>query len=289
MSWFEVQKIHPDTFLISEAFHLLDPRYQLDTVNSYLLLGSDRAVLVDSGTGVGNLLELIKELTSLPVLVCSTHYHWDHTGGNYQFSERAIHILESDIILQPQDTALDHSLVAPEVNGKLGLPKLEQETFQYRPSSPTCVLRDGDQIDLGGRVLQVIHTPGHSPGHVCFWESQSGMLFSGDTLYQGPIFLNYEGGNPQAYRISLQKLIKLPEIRMICPGHQAVIRESVWLDAFFQAADRVFTEDIPGKFRKGFITGREIQEEGIHLWLPGVNTQRDDLDRQHKGYEQLKD
>ena len=92
------------------------------------------------------------------------------------------------------------------------------EIFQGEPAG---ALRDGDCVDLGRRVLQALHTPGHSPGHLCFWEAERGYLFSGDLIYKGTLFAGYPSTDPQRYLTSLEKVAALPASR-IFPGHHSL-------------------------------------------------------------------
>lgn len=82
-------------------------------------------------------------------------------------------------------------------------------------------LSDGDTIDLGEREVKVLHTPGHSPGHICFWEKRRGYLFTGDLVYKGTLFADYPSTDPAAYLVSLEKIARLPAER-IFPAHHSL-------------------------------------------------------------------
>jgi glyoxylase-like metal-dependent hydrolase (beta-lactamase superfamily II) len=99
-------------------------------------------------------------------------------------------------------------------------------TSRLRPASytpfrakPTRILADGDLIDLGSRQLQVFHTPGHSPGHICLYEADRGYLFSGDLLYRGKLDAFYPSTDPVAFANSVARLAGLVAVRRILPGH----------------------------------------------------------------------
>ncbi|MDB4222536.1 MBL fold metallo-hydrolase [Granulosicoccus sp.] len=101
----------------------------------------------------------------------------------------------------------------------------------------TRVLEDGDVIDLGNRQLEVIHTPGHSPGGIALWESASSTLFSGDIVYDGPLIEDTYHANAEDYYRSMQRLYELP-VSTVHGGHfqsygrerhKQIIRE--WLDS----------------------------------------------------------
>ena len=92
------------------------------------------------------------------------------------------------------------------------------ELFQGKP---TRVLRDGDVIDIGGRRIEVCHTPGHSPGHMCFWEKERGYLFTGDLVYKDTLFAYYPSTDPEAYLASLERIAALPA-RKVFPAHHSL-------------------------------------------------------------------
>jgi len=86
---------------------------------------------------------------------------------------------------------------------------------------PTKVLTDHDIIDIGGREIEVLHTPGHSPGHLCFWESRRGYLFTGDLVYKDILFAYYPSTDPEAYLDSLEKVAALP-VKKVFPAHHSL-------------------------------------------------------------------
>ena len=104
---------------------------------------------------------------------------------------------------------------------------------------PTRSLRDDDVIDLGGRKITVIHTPGHSPGHMCFWEAELNSLFTGDLVYKDTLFAYFPSTDPQAYLKSLKRVAALPA-RKIFPSHHTLEIEPeilVRMRDVFQALD----------------------------------------------------
>ncbi|MCM1135196.1 MAG: MBL fold metallo-hydrolase, partial [Clostridium sp.] len=83
---------------------------------------------------------------------------------------------------------------------------------------PAQLLSDHAIIDIGGRKIEALHTPGHSPGHLCFWEKDRGYLFTGDLVYKGTLFANYPSTDPEAYLSSLERIAELP-VKKVFPGH----------------------------------------------------------------------
>ena len=177
-NWFTVEKIDAQTFAISEYKHW-------EETHCYLLLGTERAVLIDTGLDVANIRKVVENLTDLPVTTIMTHAHWDHIGGHKYFPNFAVHEAEVTWISEQFPIPLQ------VVKKNLTLKPCEFPTdfclddYQIFKGNPTSVLHNGDRIDLGNRTLQVIHTPGHSPGHCCFYEQDRGWLYYGDLIYGG--------------------------------------------------------------------------------------------------------
>ena len=86
---------------------------------------------------------------------------------------------------------------------------------------PTRVLRGGEVLDLGGRRVEALHTPGHSPGHLCFWEADRGELYTGDLIYLDTLFAYYPSTDPDAYLASLERVAALPA-RRVFPAHHSL-------------------------------------------------------------------
>jgi glyoxylase-like metal-dependent hydrolase (beta-lactamase superfamily II) len=102
------------------------------------------------------------------------------------------------------------------------LPDSEFDLTRYaiRPAKATRAVEDGDVIDLGDRAFEVMHLPGHSPGSIGLWEVRSGMLFSGDAIYDGSLLDTLHHSNVADYRRSLERLLTLP-VRVVHAGHEA--------------------------------------------------------------------
>jgi glyoxylase-like metal-dependent hydrolase (beta-lactamase superfamily II) len=160
--WFTVKKINKNIWGIGEFKHP-------EEVISYLILGEKRALLFDTGLGIGNIKNEVKKITSMPVVVINSHRHFDHIGGNPLFKKICNQQKQKSIALKP---------------------------FKFK----------------------IIKTPGHSPDSICLYESKKQWLFSGDTLYPGPIYLHLQESNLSDYKKTLRKLLKL-RISKIFPAH----------------------------------------------------------------------
>lgn len=210
-NWFSVSKIDDNTFAINEDKHW-------EETHCYLLCGVKNALLIDTGLGVANIKKVVDSLTLLPVLVVTTHIHWDHIGGHKYFENIAVHEAEKDwlsikfpIPLQ----AVKHNLVCKPCDFPLDF---SIDSYQLPKISPQQILHDGDCLDLGERKITVIHTPGHSPGHCCFYEPERKYLYSGDLIYSGCLDAFYPTTDPQLFWQSVKKIQHL-DVEHVLPAH----------------------------------------------------------------------
>jgi len=213
--WFEVYKLLDATYAIYEP-------YQFEEAISYLVIGKEKAIVIDTGTGIGDLRQVISELTSLPVSVVNTHGHWDHIGNNHQFDEIACY--DSSECIERLRAGVDNASLQGSITGDSiwkPLPEgFEPDNWKIYPLNPSSLLKEGDMIELGERTLEVIHTPGHSPGSMCLLDKKNRILFTGDTFFPGPLYAYPEDVNIEDYLASIEKLKKrLDEYDYLCSGH----------------------------------------------------------------------
>lgn len=211
--WFTVERLDEDTFVISEYRHW-------EETHCYLLLGSERGLLIDTGLGIADLGSEAAKFTGLPVTAALTHAHWDHIGGLDGFPD--FYASAQELTWLNGSFPLPVATVRKMLADRCVLPEgFDLERYELFRGTPTKVLSDGDTIDLGGRRLEALHTPGHSPGHLCFWEPERGYLFTGDLVYRGTLYANYPSTDPRAYLASLERISDLP-VRRVFPGHHAL-------------------------------------------------------------------
>lgn len=205
--------------------------------NVWHVRGRDGDMLVDSGMGVVSLREWVPLVTERPLQAVASHTHFDHIGCHHEFDCRLCHGAEAEMMRAPSRAA---TLADPYVTDEIftTLPPLpyQSATYQVASAPATRLLWDGDLVDLGDRQFEVIHTPGHSPGGIALWEAATGVLFSGDIVYDGPLIEDTYHANAADYHRSMVRLYDLP-VRIVHGGHfasygrerhRAIIR--AWLD-----------------------------------------------------------
>lgn len=121
------------------------------------------------------------------------------------------------------------------------------ENYKIFQGTPSKVLTDGNIIDIGGRIIQALHTPGHSPEHLCFWEENRGYLFTGDLVYKDTLYANYPSTDPKAYLISLERVAALP-VKRIFPAHHSLDIQPEILSRIYEAFIQLNRE---GKLQHG--------------------------------------
>lgn len=188
----------------------------------YLIIGSEKALLVDTGMGVGNLASFVKKLTDLPLTVVNTHGHPDHAGGNAQFREVWLHPMDL-AIMQKMCTEAYRLHDIELFNGKgTSQTKIMLENLVDFTSTNVRFLQNGQMFDLGDRQFEVIHTPGHSPGSVVLLDVENRVLFSGDSIVPGAAWLFLDHSEPlQTYLCSLYGIkARIHQDTLLLPGHQ---------------------------------------------------------------------
>lgn len=211
--WFTIDKIDENTYIISEYRHW-------EETHCYLLNGKSKSLLIDTGLGICNIYDEVIKLTDKPVIAVATHIHWDHIGGHKCFSDFYAH--EEELGWLKGEFPLSADTVREMVVDRCELPEsFDVSNYNMFQGVPTRVLRDRDTIDIGGRIIEIFHTSGHSPGHMCFWEKETGYLFTGDLVYKDTLLAYYPSTDPEAYLASLEKIALLPAKRVF-PAHHSL-------------------------------------------------------------------
>jgi hydroxyacylglutathione hydrolase len=172
-----------------------------DMTTMYILEGEQKAMLIDTGTDCDQLDEVIRKITDKPLVVVITHMHPDHAGNIGYFGEVWIH---------PADTVL------------LGM-------FGKGYKGKISYAGDGKVFDLGGRMVEVVHMPAHTPGSIVLLDRSTGSCFSGDAFGSGMVWLQLEPYSPmETYVRSLERMEKIMDggISKIYCGHYPYVKKA---------------------------------------------------------------
>jgi len=240
--WFEVHRVSDGVFALYEPG-------QYEEAISFLIVGSERALLFDTGIGVGDIRHAVSRLTDREIVVLNSHTHYDHIGGNYQF--RRIYgtdLAYSQANARGSTVAGRAEFIQPAWLSRPLPPGFDASAYRSRPFTITDIVHDGDIIDLGGRRLEVIMTPGHAPDSLCLLDRDRRILFTGDSFYLAGLYTHIEGSNLADYARSAARLAALaPAYDLAYTAHNEPVADVHYMialnDAF--AAIRAATAPPP--------------------------------------------
>ena len=198
-------------------------------VRFFLLAGDKEAMLLDSGMETHNARELAQELTDLPLTLMNTHADRDHLGSNHEFPWFYMHPAEMSNLYNTQ-----------------------KSTGDVHP------VWDGQKLDLGNRELQIIHIPGHTPGSIAVLDRKYRMLFTGDPVQDGRIFMFGVQREMRAYRLSLKRLDEYrSEFDTVWPCHGTCPVAPELIDELYEASADVLDGKAP--YTKAELFGNAIR------------------------------
>ncbi len=227
MGAYEIVSIDESTWAIEEGM-----------VRSYLLAGSERALLIDTGNGAGYLKSVVRSLTDKPVMLVNTHADPDHMGCNDQF----------------------------------GAPYLHPSEFAYyeerNPGKPHRALEDREQADLGGRRAEALLIPGHTCGSLAILDRERRYLFSGDTVAASAIFMFGAQRSLPAYRDSLERLRRMSEsFDKIYPAHGPMPQQPEILDRLLACCDAALAGKLEAKEPPFPMPAKLYEQDGVGFLL----------------------
>lgn len=180
--------------------------------NSYILRaggGFSECIIIDTGLQAEPLIDFLQKHKLNPLALIFTHGHPDHIMGASALREDFpqvqvyIHALDAKLLVSPP------SLLAAMAG------------MRIRPAAPADVLIEGPTtIEIADIALDVLHTPGHTAGSICLYSKDDGVVFAGDTLFEGSVGRTDLGGDMEQLTDSIkQKLLTLPDETIVYPGH----------------------------------------------------------------------
>lgn len=247
--WFECYELPGDVVAVCEPQHLQE-------VNAFLIKGGSSALLLDTGMGICDIEPLIRELWPGDLQVINCHRHFDHTGNNWRFPE--VLIADEPGAIKQAETGCPHGPLANQTDEDMflfGYPDgFRPEDYCVRPFSAKTV-EDGHVFDLGEREVEVVYTPGHLEDHLMLFDRRDRILFAGDMIYLGAIYVQFESevmgrSDINEYIDSLFKVERLfPEISAVYASHN----------------DFIMPVSCIGRIRDALIAVRDGKAEGIPL------------------------
>ncbi|MEQ8655014.1 MAG: MBL fold metallo-hydrolase [Kiloniellales bacterium] len=217
-----------DTWFSIEAYPGV-LRFREHNIDSYavgdlwLLRGSERALLIDTGSGIVSPEPLVTAVAGMPVTAVALNSYYDHAGGWSAFAERACHRLDAPALAKPMEENASFGIyLNRRTLWALPHPGYSLEDYTLAPAAPTRLVEDGDLFDLGDRQIEVLHVPGRSPGGLALFEAASGSLFTSDMLFDGDHGPSWPPPEPEAYCKSLERMRALA-FRTVYPGHYGLI------------------------------------------------------------------
>ncbi len=234
--WFEIYKIRPGVTAIYEPG-------QFEEVISFLIEGDNEVLLFDTGLGISDMRALVRTLTDKPLTVINSHSHYDHIGGNHQF-DRIIAI--DTPRSRKRQRGLSREATAEYVsqawmNPAKIAPGFNRNDYAIQPFEIKQFIAEGHVIDLGGRQLEVLHIPGHSPASIALHDVDNQQLYVGDTFYLAPLYAHLEGSVKGQYQETAARLAALaPSLKDVMTSHNVPIVDPGYLikmDKGFKAID----------------------------------------------------
>jgi glyoxylase-like metal-dependent hydrolase (beta-lactamase superfamily II) len=256
--WFEVYQLNTNTYAIYEP-------NQWQEAISYLLIGSEKAMLVDTLQGIGDLKSLVAQLTNLPLLVINTHSHFDHVSGNYQFD--TIYGVNNTFALnnaKGHDNAVNGQEMTADTFWKNLPPEFSMESYENKPYQIDYYVADGEIIELGERPIEVVFIPGHSPDSIMLIDKNNRLMLTGDSFYPAPLYLYSETSSFRDFANSVKTMLSYQDrVDFLLPGHNETMQSVAYLAKLQAAVLAVQDAAVPSKLEDEDV--RNYEFEGFSL------------------------
>ena len=241
--WFRVKKVADKTWAIHDKTQ----------VACYLIEGEEKALLIDTCWGLGNLDELVQSITSLPVNAVITHGHPDHVCGAFQFSDLYISNEDEGLLNVFYNKQTRKQLIENRFKDQHSV-DFSKEKWINAELGNVSTVKEGDMFELGKRDLEVIAVPGHTHGSICLLDRENELLFSGDSIQTEPVLMHLD--------TSLQLSTCFDSLVHVCsfeeaydkilPGHGETPIDKNVLNELIDGVSEILEGKITGKLEKTF-------------------------------------
>jgi|GEM_PF-242432 len=239
--WFQVYETSEGVFSIIEP-------YQSQESISHLIVGDDRAILFDTGLGLLPIRPVVERITDRPVTVLNSHTHFDHVGGNAEFS--SILAIDSDYTRASMAGFSHRRIAADFAPDAFCMPPpsgVDLDVIHTRPWKASGYVEDGEILELGGRRLEILHVPGHAPDATALLDAANGLLFTGDTFYAAELWLVAPETNLDEYDRSITRLASIEkDVKYLLGAHASARVDAGFLTGVRGAFHKLRSGDFPG-------------------------------------------
>ena len=278
--WFQVYKTNKNVYSIVEP-------YQYQESISHLIIGQNKAILLDTGIGLFRIRPVVEQITDLPIIVINSHTHFDHVGGNWEFSN----ILAIDTSYTKanmdgfqnnriaQDFTKNSFCIDPPINADL-------ENIYTKQWEASDYIKDGDTIDLGDRIIEILQVPGHTPDSLALLDRKERLLFTGDTYYDAELWLYVPETNIKNYQNSIDRLVTIEtQVDYIFGAHRTVRVDTGILKNVREAVKKLISDKT--LFDKNDINQLFISIDGIDFVTaaPVLEGKQGDTSKGGSGYD----
>jgi glyoxylase-like metal-dependent hydrolase (beta-lactamase superfamily II) len=212
-NWYETIRMADGVTLIHEPW--IKPFFRC---NMWHVRGRDQDLLFDSGLGHVSLRRQVPLVTERKLTCVASHTHFDHIGCHHEFPDRCVHRAEAEILADPRNEWTAGGTYATDEMFDRQPQGWDTGRYRILPAPAGRLLEHGDIVDLGDRAFEVVHTPGHSPGGIALYERKSGILLSGDIIYDGPLIDDVYHSDISDYMDTLLAMREL-DVSVVHGGH----------------------------------------------------------------------
>ena len=197
MDYFTICKYDNDLYQIKDALGSLIS----------IIIGEDKALVLDTGYGIANIYQEVRKITNLPLLVIDSHGHMDHTGGNYLFPLVYIHSKDYELVKKHNSEKWRLRNIASAKSANVLPDNFDEESYLNKREGNLKFLDDIKSFDLGGKTLEVIYTPGHTAGSISLYCKEKRIMITSDAICQYVWLFLEESTSVSDYIKSIEKVL----------------------------------------------------------------------------------